>query len=124
MPFHVELRRAGSKWSAVNIRRAKELKRLRKMRPAGLRSFEQRNETAADHAYEQRRAAAFEPALERLFRANARAWAFFEAQTPSYRRLATFWVMEAKRDETKRRRLATLIEDSSNGVAIKPLRRA
>ena len=55
------------------------------------------------------------PADEKQFRANRKAWAFFTAQAPSYQRVAIYWVTSAKREETRERRLATLIEDSANG---------
>jgi uncharacterized protein YdeI (YjbR/CyaY-like superfamily) len=116
-------RRAGSEWSVVNIARAKELTRLGRMHPAGLRAFESRDERAAQYSYEQRRAAEFDPDAERAFRANAKAWAFFEAQPPSYRRLTTHWVTSAKKDETRAKRLATLIDDCAHGRRIKELAR-
>jgi uncharacterized protein YdeI (YjbR/CyaY-like superfamily) len=94
------------------------------MRPAGLRAFEARaDERSAIYAYEQRRGAKLEPAQERRFRANAQAWAFFNAQPPWYRRNATWWVISAKKEETRAKRLETLIEDSANGRTIRPLRR-
>jgi predicted RNA-binding protein with PUA-like domain len=51
-------------------------------------------------------------------RKHKRAWKFFEAQAPSYRRVAAFWVMSAKQDETRKRRLARLIEHSQNGERV------
>jgi hypothetical protein len=61
------------------------------------------------------------PAEERTFRARKGAWTFFQSQPPSYRATATWWVLSAKRDETRRRRLATLVEDSARGRRIGPL---
>jgi uncharacterized protein YdeI (YjbR/CyaY-like superfamily) len=112
-------RKAGSKWSVVNIQRAKELVRLGLMHPAGLRAFERRDEAAARYSYEQRSAPALGDGEERAFRGNERAWTFFQKQPPSYRRLAVFWVVSAKREETRRSRLATLIDDSAHGRTIK-----
>jgi uncharacterized protein YdeI (YjbR/CyaY-like superfamily) len=117
-------RTARSNWSLVNIRRARELIKLGRMRPAGLRAFERRDESAARYSYEQRHAAELEPADERAFRADQRAWAFFQSQPPSYRKAAIWWVMSAKQDATREKRLATLIDDSAHGIAIKPLRRS
>jgi uncharacterized protein YdeI (YjbR/CyaY-like superfamily) len=57
----------------------------------------------------------FDAELAARFRAHAAAWDFFTAQPPGYRRTATWWVMSAKREDTRRKRLATLIEDSGNG---------
>jgi uncharacterized protein YdeI (YjbR/CyaY-like superfamily) len=117
-------RRPRSIWSAVNIERVHALRSEGRMRPAGLRAFEARaDERSAIYAYEQRRGAKLEPAQERRFRANAQAWAFFNAQPPWYRRNATWWVISAKKEETRAKRLETLIEDSANGRTIRPLRR-
>jgi len=118
-------RKARSVWSAVNVKRAKELLELGRMNPAGLRAFEKHDASRAHrYSYEQRRTAELDARGEREFRANARAWAFFETQAPSYRRTAIWWVLSAKREETRRKRLATLIEDSARGKSIKPLQRA
>jgi uncharacterized protein YdeI (YjbR/CyaY-like superfamily) len=117
-------RKPRSTWSAVNIARARELIAEGRMRPAGLRVFEARSdERSAIYAYEQRQDAKLAPEDERELRADERAWEFFRAQPPSYRKTAIWWVVSAKRDETRRRRLRTLIEDSANGVRIRQLRR-
>ena len=117
-------RKSRSTWSLVNIRRVEELSRLGRMRPAGLRAFEARREKASGtYSYEQRYAATLDPDGEKRFRANRRAWDFFQAQSPSYRRAATWWVVSAKKEETRRKRLATLIEDSAAGRTVKPLTR-
>ena len=94
------------------------------MRPAGLQAFERRtDERSAIYSYEQRKEAKLEPEAERSFRANKKAWAFFQAQPPAYRRAATWWVISAKREETRQKRLATLIRDSRNGRTVGPLTR-
>ena len=115
-------RKTRSTWSAVNIKRVAELTKLGRMQPAGLDAFARR-ETARSqiYAYEQRGDAALDEAGERAFRANGRAWTFFQAQPPSYRRTAIYWVMTAKKEETRVRRLATLIADSARGSRIGPL---
>jgi uncharacterized protein YdeI (YjbR/CyaY-like superfamily) len=115
-------RKASSKWSRVNVARVAELERAGLMRPAGLAAFAARTEEGT-YSYEQREAAAFDPERERRFRAEEAAWAWFSAQPPWYRRTATHWVMSAKRDDTRDRRLARLIEDSAAGRAVGPLRR-
>jgi len=115
-------RRERSRWSDINVRRVKELQRLGLMRPAGLRIFEKRRETDAAYSYEQRHAAELDPESERAFRANAAAWAYFQARPPWYRRTATHWVVSAKKEETRRARLAALIDDSAHERLIKPLR--
>ncbi|HET7437596.1 MAG TPA: YdeI/OmpD-associated family protein [Thermoanaerobaculia bacterium] len=108
-------RRKGSIWSAINIRRVNELIAEGRMQPSGLRAFEQRStDRSAIYSYENRPAEL--PAEEEAtFRKNKKAWRFFSEQAPSYRRVAIYWVMSAKRSETRARRLATLIEDSANG---------
>jgi uncharacterized protein YdeI (YjbR/CyaY-like superfamily) len=105
-------RKRGSNWSAVNIRRVGELK-LGLMQPGGLKAFEQRTaEKSAIYSYEN--APKELPAAdEKKFRANKKAWTYFNAQPPSYRRVAIHWVVSAKREETRARRLALLIDDSS-----------
>lgn len=112
-------RRTRSNWSAVNIRRAKELVELGLMRPAGLKAFEARtDDRSAIYAYEQRHSAKLDKDLERRFRTNKKAWEFFNSKPPSYRKTAIWWVMSAKREETRERRLATLIQDSARGRPI------
>ena len=108
-----------SNWSAVNIARARELIARGLMTPDGLAAFERRtSDGSAVYSYEQRRTAALDPASERRLRANAKAWAYFSAQAPSYRRVAIYWVVSAKREETRARRLETLIADSAAGRRI------
>jgi uncharacterized protein YdeI (YjbR/CyaY-like superfamily) len=115
-------RRPGSHWSARNIKRAEELIELGLMRPAGRRAFEERTEDrSATYSYEQRHLVTLDQDYERQFRRNRKAWAFFQSCPPSYRKIAIYWVMTAKRDETRRRRLARLIEDSAKGQRIPPL---
>jgi uncharacterized protein YdeI (YjbR/CyaY-like superfamily) len=118
-------RRRGSIWSDVNTRRAKELISEGKMRPAGMAAFEARDpERSGVYSFERR----MNPELDRRsaarFRANGEAWRFFQAQPPGYRRLALWWVVSAKREETRARRLDTLIADSAAGRRIRGLNRA
>jgi uncharacterized protein YdeI (YjbR/CyaY-like superfamily) len=113
-----------SNWSAVNVKRAEELAALGRMHPAGLSAFAQRAEARTGiYAYEQRGTATLDVAFEQQFQANKVAWAFFQAQPAGYRRTTIWWVMSAKKDETKRKRLATLIDDSAHGRTIKELTR-
>jgi uncharacterized protein YdeI (YjbR/CyaY-like superfamily) len=117
-------RKPRSTWSAINIARAKELIKHGRMRPAGLKAFERRtDERSAIYSYEQRKKAKLEPEAERAFRFNKKAWAFFQAQPPGYQNTAIWWVISAKREETRRKRLATLIRDSQEGRSIRPLSR-
>ena len=117
-------RRARSTWSAVNLKRVAELTTLGRMHPAGLKAFEARIEAKSGiYAYEQREAAQLSEAQKAQFKANQSAWEFFQAQTPSYRKTATWWVVSAKREATRQKRLATLIADSAQGRTIRPLTR-
>ena len=116
-------RKARSTWSAVNIARVAELTAQGRMLPAGLAAFAQRSAAnSAIYAYEQQ-GVAFSAEDEQELRANAEAWAFFQAQPAWYRRTATHWVVSAKQEPTRRRRLATLIDDSAHGRTIKNLPR-
>jgi uncharacterized protein YdeI (YjbR/CyaY-like superfamily) len=109
-------RQKRSTWSAVNIARVAELEAEGRMHPAGLAAFARRSDDrSAIYSYEQRRSAQLGPAEEAELRANPAAWAHFEAQTPSYRRAAAHWVMSAKREETRRRRLEQLVAESAQG---------
>ncbi len=115
-------RRPRSTWSATNIKRAKELIELGLMRPAGLRAFEARtDDRSAIYSYEQRHAATLAEEFERQFRANKKAWDFFLSRPPSYRKAAIYWVMSAKKEETRRKRFATLIADSKRGRTVPAL---
>ena len=117
-------RKPASTWSSVNIKRVGELTKEGRMRPAGLAAFERRTEDRSGiYSYERRKAATLEPDQEREFRANAEAWRFFQLQPAGYRQTATHWVVSAKRDETRRKRLSTLIEDSANGRRLRHLTR-
>ena len=117
-------RKARSTWSAVNIGRVAALTELGLMRPAGLKAFEARTEdNSGIYSYEQRGQARFTDAHEAQFRTHAEAWTFFESRPRSYRQAAIRWVESAKRDETRERRLATLIDDSAAGRTIGPLTR-
>jgi uncharacterized protein YdeI (YjbR/CyaY-like superfamily) len=107
-------RKAKSNWSNVNIRRVGELKTLGRMTPAGLKAFEQR-ETKRDYSYEETRSRRFTPEQETTFRANRKAWAFFEAQPPGYRKTLIYWVTSAKKNETRASRLQKLIAESAAG---------
>jgi uncharacterized protein YdeI (YjbR/CyaY-like superfamily) len=115
-------RRPRSNWSAVNIAKVAELRDQGRMTPAGGAAFVARREDASGgYSYERRHEAAFDADQEAAFRGNPSAWEWFNAETPSYRTMATFWVVSAKRPETRARRLATLIECSAQGRRVPPL---
>ncbi len=116
-------RKARSYWSAVNIRRAGELEAAGRMAPAGLAAFRGRSDASERYSFEAR-VRELGPAEAKRLRAHARAWAFYQAQPPWYRRTSAFWVMSAKKDDTRARRLDALIACSERGEAIGPLKRA
>jgi uncharacterized protein YdeI (YjbR/CyaY-like superfamily) len=108
------LRKRGSNWSLVNIRHVEELTRAGRMRPGGIEAFEARRpEKTGVYTYENRHEAKLSKEHEERFQANEGAWEFFQAQPPGYRQTAIFWVVSAKREETRDRRLTTLIGDSA-----------
>ena len=106
-------RRPDSYWSAVNIKRAQELIEAGRMHATGLAAFERRDSLKAEKYSFERQNAKLDPGMEKRFRANPRAWAFFESQPPGYRRLIAHWVTSAKKEETRQRRLETLIKESA-----------
>lgn len=117
-------RTARSNWSAVNVRRVADLIAQGRMQHAGLRAFEARREEQTGlYGYEQPPDAAFTPEQEAQFRANQAAWDFFQAQAAWYRRTATWWVISAKQEVTREKRLATLISDSAEGRTLRHLSR-
>ena len=105
-----------SVWSERNVGHVEELIREGRMTSAGLAAYEARKpERTGIYSFEQRHAARLEPRQEERFRAAPKAWDFFQAQPPSYRRTAIFWVVSAKRPDTRARRLDQLIDDSASG---------
>jgi uncharacterized protein YdeI (YjbR/CyaY-like superfamily) len=111
-------RKPRSIWSAVNIKRAEELLLEGRMQPAGQRAFEARLENRSGiYSYEQRKAELDDP-YGAKFRQNRGAWEFFEAQPASYRRAAIWWVLSARKEETRLKRLEKLIAESAQGRRI------
>ena len=109
-------RKATSNWSAVNIARARELTKLGRMRPAGLKAFEKRTEAKSEvYAYENRKSAILDNELEKLFRRETKAWKFFHDQPPGYHQTLIWWIISAKRDETRKKRLQRVIDSSKAG---------
>ena len=107
-------RRPGSVWSKVNLDRVAELTKLGLMRETGLAAFGRRDAQRAGYTYASHDTP-FDDASEKAFRRARAAWKFFQAQPPGYRRIVTHWVMSAKREETRAKRLAELIADSARG---------
>ena len=114
-------RRAGSNWSQVNTERARELIESGRMHPFGRRVFEARREAAPGEVTYETRPADLPAPYAATFRLNEPAWTFWQAQRPSYRRSMIWWVLSAKREETRERRLEALIDGSAAGRAIDEL---
>ena len=111
-------RRQRSTWSAVNLKKVEGLIKQGVMHPAGLAAFEKRYEERSKIYSYERANAKLGDEYEREFRSNEEAWAFWESQPPGYRRTATWWVISAKQEATRRSRLANLIQDSAGGKRI------
>ncbi|WP_199442327.1 YdeI/OmpD-associated family protein [Umezawaea beigongshangensis] len=117
-------RRPRSHWSNVNIARMGELIERGLARPAGIAAFEARTAERSGQASFEQETVEFAAEHRAEFEAHADAWAWFCAQPPGYRKTATWWVISAKREETRRTRLATLIRDSADGLKIASQRRS
>jgi len=117
-------RRKGSIWSAKNITFAEALVANGKMMPAGAAAFAARDEKRSRvYSFEREKAAELSATDAARCQANARAWTYFQEQPPWYRRTTYHWVISAKRDETREKRLAILIADSAAHRWIKSLQR-
>ncbi|MCI4352659.1 MAG: YdeI/OmpD-associated family protein [Thermoplasmata archaeon] len=111
-------RRRGSRWSRINVAKVEELFRLGRMHPSGLRTFEEGTPgPRAGYAFEDRPKKLPAP-FRREFQSVGAAWKFFQAQPPYYRRVAIYWIMAAVREDTRRRRLQSLIGESGRGRRI------
>lgn len=117
-------RRPTSNWSAVNIRRIAELKKLGLMKKPGLELFKQRRKEKANrYSFEQRKNPELPAPLRKKFQANKKAWTFFTSQPPWYQRACLWWVISAKQETTTIKRLGQLIRDAENGKSIPSLTR-
>lgn len=117
-------RRARSIWSAVNLKRAAELEQSGQMHEAGLAALHGRDKARTNLYSSENKDRKLDPAQEKKFRANKKAWDWFSQQAPSYRHTASWWVISAKQEATRNRRLETLIHDSEQGLKVAPLRRS
>lgn len=108
-------RKPRSIWSLVNVNHVERLKQEGRMAEPGLRAYALRDpKRTGIYAFENK-PREFSPEFEKKFRANKGAWEFFQSEPPSIRRTCIFWVMSAKKDETRLRRLEQLIESSAKG---------
>jgi len=112
-------RRRGSIWSVVNIKRARELRDKGLMEPPGVTAFDARKENRSGiYSYEQR-SANLDGAYEKMLRQNQAAWDFFYAQPPSYRKAVGWWIVSAKQEPTRLKRLEKLIRGSARGERLR-----
>ncbi|MCX6173676.1 MAG: YdeI/OmpD-associated family protein [Ignavibacteriales bacterium] len=110
-------------WSAVNIKKVENLTKLGLMKPAGIAAFKKLDQSKSIiYSFEQR-VVKFDENYETLFKKNKKAWKSFSSQVPSYQKPAIHWVMSAKLEDTRLRRLNILISDSAQEQKIAPLRR-
>ena len=109
-------RKPRSIWSNVNVRHVERLQKEGRMAEPGLKAYALRDpKRTGIYAFENR-PKEFSPAFEKKFRANKRAWQFFQNEPPSIRKVCVFWVMSAKKEETQQRRLDQLIARSAQGI--------
>lgn len=109
-------RKINSVWSAVNVDKVNSLIQLKRMRPAGMRLFNNRID-AKGYSSDQRNVP-FAKEYEKQLKANQQAWYFFSSLAPSYKRDSIWWVMTAKREATRLKRLGILISSSEAGLKI------
>ncbi|HWY34575.1 MAG TPA: YdeI/OmpD-associated family protein [Nitrosopumilaceae archaeon] len=114
-------RKSDSIWSSVNIKKMEELISQGLMKPAGLISFEKRKEHKSRIYSYEKESVNLSINLEKKFKANKKAWKFFQSMAPSYQKTVIHWIMSAKRDTTKISRLETLMSGSENGQRVKHL---
>lgn len=116
-------RRPNSFWSLKNMKTIKVLIEKGLMHEAGLAIYAQRDEKKTGvYAFEQKKIV-FSTDYENTFKENKKAWTFFTSQAPSYKRLVTYWVMSAKQEKTRLKRLKQLINDAENHLKVKHYRK-
>ncbi|HEX9252802.1 MAG TPA: YdeI/OmpD-associated family protein [Ignavibacteriaceae bacterium] len=110
-----------SNWSAVNIKKAESLTKLGLMKPEGLKAFSYRKEEKSKIYSYENQVVGFDKSYEKRFKANKQAWKYFQSTAPSYQKITTRWVMSAKQETTKLKRLNELINDCALGKKIKAM---
>jgi uncharacterized protein YdeI (YjbR/CyaY-like superfamily) len=111
-------RRAGSRWSLVNIRRVRALKAAGRMKPAGLAAFKARKAYAATPHYALRGPVPMPREYREALKRDAAAWSYYRACPPSYRKMVNWWVATAKKPETRKRRLERVIDACARGIRL------
>jgi uncharacterized protein YdeI (YjbR/CyaY-like superfamily) len=113
--IRVTPRKPGSIWSAVNVKRAKELVKSGLMHEVGLKAFSARDVKKTNRYSFERARVRLDRSLQKQFRAKAEAWEFFQRQPPGYRKIILWWVMNAKQATTRERRLGIVLRASDAG---------
>lgn len=117
-------RRPDSIWSNVNIAKMEKLLADGRVMPAGVAAYARRSDTRSGvYEYEKgkladRSTSAFDVDVLRTFKREREAWRFFESQPPYYRKMMTFWIMSAKKPETRTKRLEKLMDQSARGERV------
>lgn len=114
-------RKEKSHWSSVNLKKYKELKKKGLIHPSGEKAFSRMDSKNSARASFEQKKIKLDKKFETILKANKKAWAFFKKMAPYYQHAATWWVISAKKDETKLKRLTTLISSSEAGEKIPPL---
>ena len=115
-------RRPGSHWSARNLGRMEHLIAEGRVAEPGMAAYRKRNPARQRQAAHEQETVTLPPEYEERLRADPRAWRYFREARPSYRKQATWWVVSAKREATRLRRLGILIESSAEGKVVPPMR--
>jgi uncharacterized protein YdeI (YjbR/CyaY-like superfamily) len=116
--IRVTPRKPGSIWSAVNVKRAQELVKRGLMHEAGLKAFSARDVKRTNRYSFERARIRLDRSLEEQFRAEQKAWEFFQGQPPGYRKTIIWWVMGAKQEATRIRRFGILLRASRAGKRV------
>ena len=114
-------RKPGSIWSAINIKKVEALTQKGLMYPTGIEAYSKRKEHKSKIYSYEKEPEILSNAFLKKFKANKKAWKYFQSMAPSYQRTAIHWVMTAKQEVTKMKRLKELINDSAMGRKIKSL---
>ncbi|UXX79160.1 YdeI/OmpD-associated family protein [Reichenbachiella carrageenanivorans] len=117
-------RKLRSHWSVVNLEKMKALMAENLVAPAGLAIYEQRDKSNTNQASFERKDVSLSPGYEEVLKKNEEAWNFFEGLSPSVKKASVWWVISAKQEATRQRRLKVLIESSAAREKIPMLRRS
>ncbi len=107
-------RKSKSNWSAINIKKVEYLTQSGQMTPAGLKAFELRKVVKTGVYYTENKNVQLSESYQKQFKKNKIAWKYFNAQTPSYKKLIVHWIMSAKQEKTRMSRLEKAILSSED----------